>query len=202
MNGRRSGTLLLFASATAAAILAISAGSAVAAPAPAATSAQARSTAPSASARGATTAPSDDTADATNMANGYTDAADGSDSAGDPCKLSTNYIDNTDILGIILFSFNMSTHWCWNGVIVTSHSTGVNHSITGTGAATGWEWIGDTGIDFSCYKASGSTKNCSGNEEHSTGYFYNVLTGQSCGDTLHQWENYKGQFFHSESTTC
>lgn len=154
------------------------------------------------SAERATVASTDPNADATTMANGSSETAGGTDSAGDPCKTSTNYIDNQDIFGITLSSFNMHTYWCWNGLIVTSHSTGVNHGITTFGSAAGWEWIGDTGVDFSCYIASGSTRNCSGNEEHSTGYFYNFISGQSCSDTLHQWENYKGQFFHSESTSC
>ncbi len=96
----------------------------------------------------------------------------------------------------------MVTYWCYNNVIVTYHDTSVGHSITGTGVATGWEWIGSTAIDFYCYKASGSTRQCSGNSESARGYFYNILSGQSCSDFLHQYENYKGQFFWAWSTTC
>ncbi len=109
---------------------------------------------------------------------------------------------NKDVLDIILTSFHMVTYFCWDNVTVTSHDTSVGYGITGTGHATGWEWIGDTGIDFYCYKASGSTRNCSGNSESSRGYFYNVLTGQSCSDFIHQYETYKGKTSYGWSTTC
>jgi len=201
---QRSRFLWLFAAVTAASALVISTGAISAGPAFAAPVSSVQAHHAAAPARVAAT-PADDTSDATTMTSGSADTASADTvnaAAAESCRTSTNYINNEDILGIILFSFNMSTYWCYNGSIVTYHSTGVNHGITGTGSATGWEWIGDSGIDFSCYVASGSTKNCSGNEEHSTGYFYNDITGQSCSDTLHQWENYKGQFFHSESTTC
>jgi hypothetical protein len=194
VNGRRS-VLLLFTSGLAAVTLAFSAGPALAAPATTPVrAAPAHSTAEA----HASASPQEGTVSSSTSSSSVSAATD--DATSDPCATYTVTVTNKDIVGIILFSFHMVTYFCWNGVIVTSHDTSVGAGVTATGVATGWEYVGDTGIDFYCYTASGSTRNCSGNSESSRGYFYNVLTGQSVNNFINQFETYTGAVHYTWSS--
>jgi len=195
VNGRRSG-LLLFTAAIAAVTLAFSAGPALAAPAASPVSgAQVHSTV------GAQASGSSQEATITSTSNSSS-VSPAATSAAEKCATYTVTVSNYDALRIILFSFHMVTYFCWNGVIVTYHSTSVGAGVTGTGVATGWEYTGHSGIDFTCYVASGSTRNCSGNSESDYGYFYNILLGESCYNYIHQTENYKGNTAYGWKSTC
>jgi len=194
VNGRSSG-LCLFTAAIAVVTLAFSAGPALAAPA-ARSGAQVHSTVgPQAS-----VSPQEATITSTSSSSSVSNAA--ATSAAEKCETYTVTVFNKDVLGIILFSFHMVTYFCWNNLIVTYHDTSVGAGVTGTGTATGWEYTGDNGIDFYCYKAGGSTRNCSGNSESSTGAFYNFLLGEHCSDFINQFENYKGQTNYHWSSNC
>jgi hypothetical protein len=194
VNGKRS-VLLLLTGAIAAVTLAFSASPAFAASSTTPVSgAQAHSTAEAQ----ASASPQEGTVYSSTSSSSVTAATE--DTTGDPCATYTVTVTNKDIFGIILFSFHMVTYFCWNGVIVTSHDTSVGAGVTATGVATGWEYVGDTGIDFYCYTASGSTRNCSGNSESSRGYFYNVLTGESVNNFINQFETYTGAVHYTWSS--
>jgi hypothetical protein len=116
-------------------------------------------------------------------------------STGDPCETSwTKY--SSSAAGNLLYSFEASTYWCWNGAVVTSHKTSYHYVITSLGTLDGYGW--DSGdITFNCYVASGSTRSCSGNHESVNGNFGIEASGFTVA--IDQSENYKGQYFHSIS---
>jgi hypothetical protein len=130
-------------------------------------------------------------------------ATAGVDSAGDPCRTGWAQVTYRDVFGITLWWFRMTTSWCYNGSIVTSHTTTVSHDVTGTGTATGWAWGGRSAVSFNCYVASGSSRNCSGNHESDTAQFDYIPIPSVCVVKLQEWENYRGEFFWSSAgSTC
>lgn len=70
----------------------------------------------------------------------------------------------SDTFGINLFTFWLYTYWCWNDVIVTTHTTWPTFTHTATGVAWNYDGLVD-GIAFHCYTA-GDGYSCSGNWEH------------------------------------
>ncbi len=94
--------------------------------------------------------------------------------------------------------FTMNTYFCWNGRIVTYHSTNIQGQATGPGSATGWAYQGTiaSGTGWYCYVANGSTVNCSGNEEYAQGNFTDCVLKYGCIGNwqpyIAEWQNYKG----------
>jgi hypothetical protein len=123
------------------------------------------------------------------------------DSAGNPCATRSFEIDLVEQpLGWPTDAwYKMTTHWCWNGRIVTSHNTYQTYGITTVGSLEGWEYDGETS-GWWCYVASGSTRSCSGNTEWAQGHFkavqYNIQIG-SWSPFIQEWENYHGGFLHN-----
>lgn len=61
---------------------------------------------------------------------------------------------------------SFTTNFCYNGVIVTSHSNDYNPGVTAAGSDAGRAYVADSqNYESHCYVANGSTRNCSGNEE-------------------------------------
>jgi hypothetical protein len=90
----------------------------------------------------------------------------------------------------------MTTNWCFNGSIVTSHSTKITE-----GHDIGWVYYSSP-IQFNCYVAG--TRSCSGNHEKDSPGFVvgSTSSGSSCGITLQQWETYLGNYHDSSSYFC
>jgi hypothetical protein len=114
------------------------------------------------------------------------------------CQTQWHEKDAADSVSVILAWYRMTTYYCWNFKTVTYHSTSVTAGITTTGAAGGWQYDGTPdGIHFHCYVASGSTRNCSGNQEQAQGQFKACLAKcySSWSPTITESENYLGAFF-------
>jgi hypothetical protein len=94
--------------------------------------------------------------------------------------------------------FKMDTYFCWNGKIVTYHSTSQNGQATGPGQAIGWSYSGtvDGSVGWYCYVAGYSSTNCSGNEEYAEGNFSQCVLKYGCianwQPYIAEWENYRG----------
>jgi hypothetical protein len=92
--------------------------------------------------------------------------------------------------------YEMDTYFCWNGVIVTYHSTSTKYGTTVVGKAEGWQFDGQGELGFHCYVAVGSTRNCSGNTEYRQGHFSLCVPQVGCrvgwDPTIQEWENYHG----------
>lgn len=94
--------------------------------------------------------------------------------------------------------FTMDTYFCWNGKIVTYHSTRVNGQATGPGQAIGWSYNGtiDSSSGWYCYVAGASSTICSGNEEYAQGSFSQCEVKYGCIATwqpyIAEWEQYRG----------
>jgi|ERR1700677_3582768 hypothetical protein len=119
--------------------------------------------------------------------------------AGNPC--STGELTVTIYqLGNELYSWEASTYYCWNGVIVTYHSTTDYWHVTSLGYLDGSNYQ-DSYVLFHCYVAEGGTAGCSGNDEQSYGSFGSNSGEGGAGNTvdINQWENYHGQYFNSWS---
>lgn len=117
------------------------------------------------------------------------------DSAAVYCN-SVSFKENYLVLGNIVAWLKMNTHWCYDGVTVTSHSTILYWGITSYGLATGWETnVSNPEYSFNCYVASGSTRNCSGNHEWTEMLFDNFVNKSGIALTVQEWENYEGQDF-------
>jgi hypothetical protein len=103
----------------------------------------------------------------------------------------------------VLAWYKMTTYYCWNGVIVTSHSTREDGGVTASGSAAGWTYNGNVNgsVGWNCYIAYGSTRQCSGNTEYAQGSFQDCLIKFGCVDNwypqIQEWENYHGQFLHN-----
>lgn len=97
--------------------------------------------------------------------------------------------------------FKMTTYWCWNNVIVTYHNTYETGGVTTFGALEGWSYNGVGSSGWYCYRASGSTRNCSGNTEYAQGSFSACVFKVGCIANwypfIQEWENYRGGFFHN-----
>ncbi len=115
------------------------------------------------------------------------------------CRTGWEQKNAEDVFGIILVWYKMTTYFCYNYVTVTSHSTNVNGGTTGTGAAAGWSYEGTPdGINFHCYVAAGSTRQCSGNQEEAQGQFHACQGGYCYANwspTITESENYHGVFY-------
>jgi hypothetical protein len=124
------------------------------------------------------------------------------DSAGDPCATRSFEIDLVEWpLGWPTDAwYKMTTYWCWNGVIVTTHHTYQTHGITTFGSAEGWTYNGQSS-GWWCYVASGSHRNCSGNTEWAQGDFQDCVVKVGCignwNPFIQEWENYHGGFYHN-----
>lgn len=131
-------------------------------------------------------------------------AVDSTDSAGNPCRTRTFERDlvQAPFNWPTLAWFKMRTFWCWNGSIVTTHTTNVNGGTTAPGAALGWDYAGvvSGSEGWHCYVASGGTRPCSGNTEYAEGKFTDCVPGHCIGSWfpfIQQWENYHGGYFHN-----
>lgn len=94
-------------------------------------------------------------------------ASDGAvPSASQSCETVYVWDRLTDALGIQLAKFQINTYYCWNGSIVTSHSTWETNSSNGT---LGWSYKGLLQNQFHCYYANDNK--CSGNYEQLQGNF-------------------------------
>ena len=118
---------------------------------------------------------------------------------GNPCATGWLGMSRSE-LGNVVYTFKASTYYCWNGVIVTYHSTSFYWSVTSWGYAFGDNWV-DGWILFHCYVAQGSRTNCSGNDEQSIGNFGSNSGEGGAGNQIdiNQWENFHGQYFNSWS---
>ena len=118
---------------------------------------------------------------------------------GTRCKTGTKTKTGNDPYGFALAWYQMTTYFCYNGDIVTYHSTQVNGGITTLGAIGGWAYNGTpSGINFHCYVAHGSTENCSGNQEEAQGQFQACQAGycySNWSPTITESETYKGTFY-------
>jgi hypothetical protein len=80
---------------------------------------------------------------------------------------------------------------------VTRHASTSAHDVTGGGRLFGWRWIGESPVQFQCYRASGSRRQCSGNAITRIGHFRDI-NGNRC-DLILRWAvNYRGQAFASK----
>jgi len=130
-------------------------------------------------------------------------AIDSTDSAGHPCRTRTFERDLVQwpFGWPTLAWFKMRTYWCWNGSIVTTHTTNVTGGTTGSGAASGWDYGGvvSGSNGWHCYVANGGSRPCSGNTEYAEGGFTECLA--KCIGSWYpfsqQWENYHGGYFHN-----
>ena len=91
---------------------------------------------------------------------------------------------NISSLGLPIAWLQMSTNFCYNGVIVTYHTTKVTHW-------TAWSYA-PSPYSFVCYVASGSTRQCSGNRETEDDGFYSGNI--ACDIRIQEAENYRGQW--------
>jgi hypothetical protein len=119
---------------------------------------------------------------------------DGAGASGISCATLTTHNWVKDVVGITLANYYMYTYWCWNGTIVTTHTTWENGSVTGTGSATGWEYEGVIESSFNCYYAN--SHKCSGNHETSEGKFQACIVKIGCYSSWYpydeQYETYNG----------
>jgi hypothetical protein len=102
----------------------------------------------------------------------------------------------SSLAGNVLWTFRQTTNYCWNGSIVTSHSTGYSWSVTSWGSVSGYRFQGLAYNKQVCYVASGRTNNCSGNYQ-SLAATFGSNTGTIGGGTgqcvqAQQWELYNG----------
>lgn len=125
------------------------------------------------------------------------------DSAGNPC--ATRSFERQLVAWPLnwpeLAWFKMRTYWCWNGTIVTTHSTSTTGGVTSSGAASGWDYVGVISSGWHCYVAKGGTRPCSGNTEYAEGKFTDCVAKVGCIASwypyIQEWENYHGGFFHN-----
>jgi len=97
--------------------------------------------------------------------------------------------------------FKETTYWCWNGAIVTTHTTTYDEGLTAIGIADQWEYQGIVGGSegWHCYVAAGGSRPCSGNTEYAEGQFEQCLLHLGC-DGLYWnpeaqlWQNYHGGY--------
>jgi hypothetical protein len=123
-----------------------------------------------------------------------------SGNASTPCKTVT-FQRNYTGAGITIAWLKMVTTWCYNNVIVTSHSTILYWGVTAYGSALGWYIQHSTpNYSFNCYVASGSTRNCSGNHEATKQFWRNGSAGVGLALTVVESETYKGQASASGAT--
>jgi hypothetical protein len=132
---------------------------------------------------------------------------DSTDAAGHPCRTraTTATLTAAPIGWPELAWFKQTTYWCWNGSIVTTHTTSLNAGTTSSGAATGWTYDGvvDGSKGWHCYLANGGTRPCSGNTEYAEGAFTDCFQPVhqcpigSWYPFVQQWENYHGGYFHN-----
>jgi hypothetical protein len=99
----------------------------------------------------------------------------------------------------ILGTFYQTTHFCWNGKIVTSRSTTYTGTVTASGSLSGIQYVGTVAgsVGWNCYRASGSNRPCSGNAQYGEGQFGGCIAGHCTYSyiNLQSSENYKGQWF-------
>ncbi len=94
--------------------------------------------------------------------------------------------------------FTMDTYFCWNGKIITTHSTSEKGQATGPGQTIGWSYNGTISgsVGWYCYVANGSSTNCSGNEEYAQGSFSQCEIKYGCIASwqpyIAEWENDHG----------
>jgi hypothetical protein len=128
---------------------------------------------------------------------GFSPAAPSPD--GTYCRTGWEQKNGEDSVGIILVWYKMTTYFCYNYATVTSHSTNVSGGTTTTGGIGGWSYQGTPdGINFHCYVAAGSTRNCSGNQEEAQGQFHACQAGYCYANwspTITESENYHGTFY-------
>jgi hypothetical protein len=123
-----------------------------------------------------------------------------SGNASNPCKTVT-FQRNYTGAGIMIAWLKMVTTWCYNNVIVTSHSTILYWGVTAFGSGLGWYIQHATpNYSFTCYVASGSTRNCSGNHEATKQFWRNGSAGVGLALTVNESEAYKGQASASGGT--
>ncbi len=117
------------------------------------------------------------------------------------CNTLTVHAWAKDALGIVLTNYYMYTYWCWNGSIVTTHTTWERGSVTATGSATGWSYNGVKESSFNCYYANSRT--CSGNHETSEGNFQACIIKIGCYSSwypyINEYETYNGGWHYSYS---
>jgi len=132
------------------------------------------------------------------------DVVTSTDAAGDPCATRSFEIDLVEepLDWPEDAWFKMTTHWCWNGLTVKSHTTNETAGVTAFGSVEGWAYNGIVpGSDgWYCYVAKGSSRNCSGNTEYAQGAFSDCQYGVCIAHWspfIQEWENYHGGFFHN-----
>jgi hypothetical protein len=118
---------------------------------------------------------------------------------GTSCRTGSQMKKANDAYGFELAWYTMTTYFCYDNVTVTYHSTHVSGGTTTLGGVGGWSYNGTPdGINFHCYVAAGSTRNCSGNQEEAQGQFQACQAGY-CYDTwsptITESENYHGTFY-------
>jgi hypothetical protein len=118
---------------------------------------------------------------------------------GNHCTSGSQTKKGYDALGFELTWYTMTTDFCYDYVTVTSHETHVTGGTTTLGGVGGWTYKGTPdGINFHCYVAAGSSRQCSGNQEEAQGQFQ-ACQGGYCYDnwspTITESENYHGTFY-------
>ena len=108
------------------------------------------------------------------------------------CKNGITHRVTISDYGVVIAWLQMSTNFCYNRVIVTYHTTRVTHW-------TAWSYA-PSPYSFRCYVASGSTRNCSGNQETEDDGFYSGKI--ACDIRIQETENYVGQWWINWSWFC
>lgn len=110
------------------------------------------------------------------------------------CKwLYATYLLNTSFIHVATYS--MDTYFCYNDVIVTTHTTTEYGSVTSAGSLIGWNYTGTIAREFNCYTA-GDGHSCSGNHEEAEGKFRLCVFKIGCVGSwypiINEYERYKG----------
>lgn len=174
MNFPRSARILAAAVAVAGGLL-LSGAAAQAAPLPASNSHAATAHAPALTLR---------------VVNSESRAA--ANAAGDPCNTINTRVNGYET-GILQWWVQLSTYYCWNGTIVTYHSTSLSHD-------QGSSWYFSPGpIIFNCFK--NTSTQCSGNHEHNESSVSNGSTYVLTYVTIDQYEYQNGTWKWTWHTT-
>jgi hypothetical protein len=117
-------------------------------------------------------------------------------SAGNSCKTFTSYL-TYGYLGVKdEMWLKVVTAWCYNNIIVTSHSSTMYWGVTSAGAGSGWTWptVTDPSYSFNCYAdVANGIHPCAGNHERTIQLFQNPILRDEASLTIDQYETRDGQ---------
>lgn len=129
----------------------------------------------------------------------YVNSMSAHTNASTPCRDDQGQ-STWSILGVIDIYLTMKTHWCWNGVRVTYHSTSLVWGYTTDGYFDGWIPQNSPNSSFYCFDGVGNGDQCSANQEWAAEEFTtNHLGGKDCYLNEQQFEYGDfGNFYHNE----